>query len=567
VERSAIELALEYFYMRTYGAQYPARVASIAAVAGVSAYFQIVSIPVAVIWWAVYVTSELVTRRWWSRVSTTLGTLSDEQALARQRQLIQFCSLTAAIAVTPFLLNLHPSQAGAIVSVIVCSAALTIIAAQHSMADEMFLWSAPLPTLALTLNIMHLAQGIDSWILGALGLFYAVNARQLQSSNTAAEIAMVKAQVDADRANQAKSTFHHAVTHIDQPIAVFDDRERLVACNQAFADLHGAKDRAKPALEGMSFTDLALWQMQSCLYAETTDEKPVDLARLTLHFHSNRDQSYQLTDGRWLVVVYRRLPGGARVALWTDITQLKQAEAERRDLQDQLHHSQRLDALGRLAGGVAHEINNALVPAIALTRRIASRLPEESGERRWLGMVQQGAERARDLVKSILAFSRRTEQSHEQVDLGAVLHDALGLMRATVPTSIQWSEEIAQTPPIAGDRNQLHQVLVNIITNAAQAIGETPGRITIGLAPADGSVRLWIADTGCGMDADTKERVFEPFFTTKDVGQGTGLGLSVAHGIIEDHGGSIAVDSERGRGTRFTITLPVPQAAASKAAE
>jgi signal transduction histidine kinase len=571
LELSAAELALDYFHRRAYGSHYAARLCSIAIMAGTIVYFQIASVAIAIVWALLYVASELVIQRWWARVAPTLGTLSDAAARQRQKELVWFCSLSTSIAAVPFLVNLHPSPAGTVVSIICCAGIIMLLAAWHSMADEMFLWAAPVPSLALILNMIHLGVGVERWLLALLGIAYVVNARQMQASNTAAENTMAQAQYDADRANRAKSTFHDAVTHVDQPIAVFDAEERLVACNQAFADLHRPKDGPAPVLPGkpgeLSFADLALMQARLGLYAEGPDEAPVDPAALTRHFHSAREATFRLGDGRWMMVVYRLLPGGARVALWTDVTALKLAETERRVLQEQLHHSQRLDALGRLAGGVAHEINNALVPTIAMTKRVASRLSDASNERRWLVMAQQGAERSRDLVKSILSFSRRSEQRLEPVDLASVLHDALSLMRATLPTTIALDAIVAEAAPIEGDRHQLQQVLVNIITNAAQAIGETQGRIGIGLEPGPNCWQLWIADTGCGMDEATKAQIFEPFFTTKEVGKGTGLGLAVVHGIIRDHGGTIEVESAPGEGARFVITLPSQEATPRKAAE
>jgi signal transduction histidine kinase len=184
--------------------------------------------------------------------------------------------------------------------------------------------------------------------------------------------------------------------------------------------------------------------------------------------------------------------------------------------------------------------------------------------------VVTGAERSRDLVNQILAFSRKEEEEkrrQEPVDLGAVLHEAMQLMRATLPASIRLEEQIASVPPIIGDAGQLQQVVVNIVTNAAQAIGRAQGRIAACLAEeaAGAQLRLSIADTGCGMDEATLARIFEPFFTTKRVGEGTGLGLSVAHGIIKDHGGRIDVASQPGKGTRFDIVLPVTRAAAGAA--
>jgi PAS domain S-box-containing protein len=244
-----------------------------------------------------------------------------------------------------------------------------------------------------------------------------------------------------------------------------------------------------------------------------------------------------------------------------DVTAAVRMEEQRRALETQLQHSQRLEALGTLAGGVAHEINNALVPVIALTKMVAGKLPDGSRERRNLDTVVASAERSRDLVKQILAFSRKEESQkrRESVDVATVLRDVLQLMRATLPANIRIEEEIAPAPPITGDPSQLHQVIVNVMTNAAQAIGQAQGKITVRLRPETDGVRLLlsIADTGCGMDERTLARVFEPFFTTKQAGEGTGLGLSVAHGIIEDHGGQIDVASKPSQGTRFDIILPL----------
>ena len=276
------------------------------------------------------------------------------------------------------------------------------------------------------------------------------------------------------------------------------------------------------------------------------------------------EHTYHLRDDRWMLVVHRHLPGKGRVGLWTDITAIKRAEAERRALERQMYHAQRLEALGTLAGGAAHEINNALVPAIALTKIVAQKLPADSRDRRNLETAVIGAERSRDLVKQIVAFSRKEEADRrgENVDFGAVLREALHLMRSTLPASIRLEDNIALTLPVTGDPGELQQVIVNVITNAAQAIGRAQGRIAVRLAPAaeGAELRLTIVDTGCGMDEATLARIFEPFFTTRRVGEGTGLGLSVAHGIVAAHGGRIEAQSTPGRGSRFDIVLPAAPA-------
>jgi PAS domain S-box-containing protein len=374
----------------------------------------------------------------------------------------------------------------------------------------------------------------------------------------------VEAEAEARLAQQQR--LEEAVAYVSHPIVVYDIGDRAVAFNQAFTDLHKAPNTNTPVCKGASFREMADWQLSVRFYGEGPDEAVVDLETLLARHQTEEEHTYHLRDDRWMLVVYRRLPGGGTVGLWTDVTALKRAEAERRALERQVHHSQRLEALGTLAGGVAHEINNALVPVIALTKMVAGKLPDDSRERRNLGTVVTAAERSRDLVKQILAFSRKeeAEREYESVDLGAVLQEALRLMRATLPASVGVAEEIAPVPTITGAANQLHQVIVNLMTNAAHAIGTAQGKITVRLQPEpDGAhLRLSIADTGCGMDEATQARIFEPFFTTKQVGEGTGLGLSMVHTIVKDHGGRIEVESAPGQGTRFNIVLPLRQAPA-----
>jgi signal transduction histidine kinase len=260
-----------------------------------------------------------------------------------------------------------------------------------------------------------------------------------------------------------------------------------------------------------------------------------------------------------------------RIGTIRDVTETRMAEERQRELERQLLHSQKLDALGTLAGGIAHDLNNTLMPILALSKLLMQQTPEGSSERKDLETVVQASRHGRDLVRRILAFSRDQEVLKTRVNLAASTCQALQMLRPTVPTTILINEEIEEVPFILADAGQLQQVVVNLITNARQAIGDDLGTITIGVSPPSRRsnrryggdfVRLRVADTGSGMDAETKDRVFEPFFTTKKVGEGTGLGLSVVHGIIADHGGQIEVSSRVGKGTEFIIFLPVAESAA-----
>jgi two-component system, cell cycle sensor histidine kinase and response regulator CckA len=411
-----------------------------------------------------------------------------------------------------------------------------------------------------------LASGEKRWISVSAMPIFAEDGTFTGYRGIGADVTL---RIEAEAAVQlAQRRLHDAVGYVTQPFVVYDAEDRAIAFNQAFTDLHRLQSGHSPMRDGVSHRELAQWRLETGFYADSPADEHLDLGKLLALHSSEAEHAYHLRDGRWMLAAYRRLPGGGRVGIWTDITAIKRAEEERLSFEAQRHHSQRLEALGTLAGGVAHDLNNALVPVLALTKMVASRMPGESRERRNLDTVVQAASRARDLVQQVLSFSRKEERPREEIDLAAVTSEALRLLRASIPSTIRLEEVIAPTPRILGDAGQWHQVMINLVTNAAQAIGATHGTIKVSLGPEpDGEeLRLSVGDTGCGMDAATKARIFEPFFTTKGVGQGTGLGLSVVHGIVTGLGGRIGVETAPGHGTRIDIVLPIRAAEAGAAA-
>ncbi len=238
----------------------------------------------------------------------------------------------------------------------------------------------------------------------------------------------------------------------------------------------------------------------------------------------------------------------------------------------QLHQSQKLEALGTLAGGIAHDFNNVLGAILGYGELAIEHTAPGSSLRRYLDNIVLAANRARDLVARILAFSRPGVGSSTPLVLQRVLEDVRNLSAASLPSRVTVTVRVPQEPlVVAGDMGQLHQMFANLVTNAVQAVGES-GHITLGASAvvveaeractvgrlAVGNyARVDVADTGIGMSQTQVERIFEPFFTTKPVGEGTGLGLSLVHGIVLDHGAALEVDSRPGGGTTFSVFLPL----------
>ena len=365
--------------------------------------------------------------------------------------------------------------------------------------------------------------------------------------------------------------FRDAIDSVGSMVAILDADDRMIAYNREYREGYRVNDRDLPPevdLVGRTYRECMELRAKYKLHREFLDEPSKFIEERMRQHSQDSDQRITLANGQTLKVEKRTLPHGARVIIGNDITDIVEGERMRRDLEAQLRHSQKLEALGTLTGGITHDLNNTLVPIVALSKSIARRQPEGSRDRASLELVVQAADRARDLAGRILAFSRKEQVQYEPVDLRHVVEQGIKLLRSLVPTTIDIVSELAPVPPIIGDPGQCYQVLVNLISNASRAIGTGPGSITVRLERDAGSERvlLEVRDTGCGMDAATKRRIFEPFYTTRKVGEGTGLGLSVVHGIIISHGGTVEVKSAPGEGTTFAIRFPrAPEAATQEA--
>ncbi len=242
------------------------------------------------------------------------------------------------------------------------------------------------------------------------------------------------------------------------------------------------------------------------------------------------------------------------------------------ELENQLRQAQKMESIGTLAGGIAHDFNNILSAIIGFTEISIDDVPKDSRLHTNLTEVLKAGDRAKELVRQILTFSRQTEQELRPVQVQSVADEALRLLRASLPSTIQISANLASTSAVMADPTQLHQVLMNLCTNAAHAISSIGGEMSVNLTddyldeefaaghPEIKSGRficLEVSDTGHGMPAEVMQRVFDPFFTTKDRSKGTGMGLAVVHGIVQSHHGTITVASRPGRGSTFKVYLPV----------
>ena len=353
-------------------------------------------------------------------------------------------------------------------------------------------------------------------------------------------------------------------------------------------NVHGRVTFINPAgakLLGYTSDELLGKPMHETMHHTKQDGTIYPRHRCPIHGDFLRDQSHGgdeeilwRKDGTSFPVEYISTPihegekiVGAVVS-FLDITLRRKAEDKIRISETKIRQTQKMEAMGTLAGGIAHDFNNILTAMLGFSQLAQIKIAPTDQAYEYLNQVLVAGKRAKELIKQILTFSRQTEPEHQPLELRHLLEEVLALMQATLPATVEIHKDFSNdVGMVLADPIQLHQVFMNLFSNAEYAMREKSGRITVKLdhilldhdsqgkllelAPGP-YFRVSLADTGIGISSQALARIFDPFFTTKEVGEGTGMGLSVAHGIIVAHGGTITVESQVGEGTTFSIFLP-----------
>ncbi len=344
-------------------------------------------------------------------------------------------------------------------------------------------------------------------------------------------------------------------------IVCVDQHQRITVFNPTAAALFqcSASDALGSPLERF-LPDAA----QALAFAQLTTQAL--LGEMTARTASGKDLAVEVS-----VSFERHAEGETTTVFARDLTGRKKAEAHRNELEAQLRESHKMQAVGTMAGGIAHDFNNILGAILGNVELAKADCGAGSPAMESLLEIEKAGRRARDLVRQILTFSRNEPPRRTAVPVAEVMHDTERLLRVTLPPAIDLHMHLPKgLPPVLADPTQVEQALLNLCTNAIHAIGDARGTVQVeavaahpdqrlGL-PSGDYVAISVQDNGPGMDAATLERIFEPFFTTKPVGQGTGLGLSVVHGVMRTHAGAVDVHSTPGHGSRFTLYFPVAQA-------
>ncbi len=397
----------------------------------------------------------------------------------------------------------------------------------------------------------------------------SVQQRTADLENTNEQLQAALVNLEREMAERQKTEemlwqYERIISTTNDLMALLDENFRYQAVNPAYLAAHKIQEadilgKTVQALYGRNhFAGTLKPCMANCLAGENTDTYAwIDLpgpGRRFLHisyypyFHEDRTVAGIVENTR-------------------DLT-------SRKELEEQLQQAQKMEAIGTLAGGIAHDFNNILGAIMGYTEMLAWDVPESEELQYKIQHILKASDRAKELVRQILSFSRQQDQGKKPVQVHLIVKEALKLLKASLPSTIEIRQQVTtRNSTVLANPTQIHQVLMNLCTNAHHAMRETGGVLTVKLFSQDieeKSARqynldqgrylvLVVTDTGHGMSLMTKERIFDPYFTTKKKGEGTGLGLAVIHGIVKAHAGAVVVESELGQGAAFSVFLPLTQ--------
>jgi PAS domain S-box-containing protein len=378
--------------------------------------------------------------------------------------------------------------------------------------------------------------------------------------------------------SQARALLESAVSQSPSGILIADAPDvKIRFANAAAFGIRGETD--KPLTEIDVEKHSHLWQTFMTDGVTPYPPEKLPLSRAILEGVTTRSEEVIIRrddgEGRWVSAnasPVRDSHGNivAGIVIFHDITELKRSEEQKRKLEAQLVQAQKMESIGTLAGGIAHDFNNILAAILGYSELAMDDLEKPDKARSELREVIKAADRARNLVGQILTFSRRKEISYSPMELPPLIRESLTMIRSVIPSTIEILQDIADTGLIMSDPTQMHQLVMNLCTNAAHAMDETGGTLKVSLRKAvieppaarelditpGPYLHLTVSDTGLGMPPEVVDRIVEPYFTTKEQGRGTGLGLSVVHGIVKSQKGAILCRSAPGKGTAFDVYLP-----------
>ena len=380
---------------------------------------------------------------------------------------------------------------------------------------------------------------------------------------------IVLSDISERKQNEAalrESEERHREYIMNSPYGVFatDAQGRYLQVNPSACRITGYEERE---LLAMSISDL--------LFEDSRPQGLLHFQQLVDEGKSQGEMPFRPKSGekRWWSVTAVRLSGTRFLGFCNDITDRKQAEKQRTHLQAHLQQAQKMETIGTLAGGIAHDFNNILGAILGYAEMAHEDSPAGSMLRHDIDQVVKASHRAKDLVKQILAFSHQTETVLIPIQPAIIVREAAKMLRSSLPSTIDIRQDIdVNAGPVLADPTQIHQIVMNLGTNAFHAMEESGGTLSIalekktlsekdivgkpGVQPGD-FVQLSIGDTGTGIAPELLGKIFDPYFTTKEIGKGTGMGLSIIHGIVKSYGGCVSFQSRYGCGTVFQVLLPI----------